>query len=390
MNARERFLAIMNFEPVDRPLYWEFSYWAPTVRRWYNEGLEKVDGISDSLGGEGVVMAETCGVDWRNPHHDTDVSKALGFDEGIYRIPANNMYCPFFEVELIEENEESYVVRDSEGILAQVSKINGTRHFMEFPVKDRKDYEKIRYRLQPDNLMDRLPPDWEEIKEKLKDRTYPLMYGGNMGFFNQPRRLMGLERLLTAFYDESELVKMMIDDTVNLLIGIYDPLLSELPGDCAMISEDMCYNAGCFISPDMFKEFMAPAYKKLVGFYRDHGIRAIYIDCDGDVMELIPLLADVQVTGLVPFEVTGKCDIREVRKRYPDFVILGGICKKEVAKGREAIDVELESKIPIVAKGGGFIPFIDHAAPPDISWQNFCYYRKRLAEICQEHYCTDL
>jgi len=42
LNARERFLAIMNFEPVDRPLYWEFCYWAPTVRRWYNEGLEKV------------------------------------------------------------------------------------------------------------------------------------------------------------------------------------------------------------------------------------------------------------------------------------------------------------------------------------------------------------
>jgi len=146
------------------------------------------------------VTEEVLGVDWLSPHHDTDVSKALGFDEGIYRIPVNNMYCPAFEVELIEDNEESYLVRNSEGILVQVSKINGTRHFMEFPVKDRKDYEKIRYRLQPNNLTDRLPPNWEEIKEKLKDRTYPLMYGGNMGFFNQPRRLMGVERLLTAFY----------------------------------------------------------------------------------------------------------------------------------------------------------------------------------------------
>ncbi len=39
MNSRERFLATMNFDSVDRVLLWEFGYWAGTLRRWYGEGL---------------------------------------------------------------------------------------------------------------------------------------------------------------------------------------------------------------------------------------------------------------------------------------------------------------------------------------------------------------
>ena len=40
MNARERFLAVMNFEEVDRTLLWEFAYWGETLDRWYREGLK--------------------------------------------------------------------------------------------------------------------------------------------------------------------------------------------------------------------------------------------------------------------------------------------------------------------------------------------------------------
>ena len=49
MNTRERFLALMNFEPVDRTLKWELGYWAGTARRWYQEGLPHKKGVPSSL-----------------------------------------------------------------------------------------------------------------------------------------------------------------------------------------------------------------------------------------------------------------------------------------------------------------------------------------------------
>ncbi|GAG63718.1 unnamed protein product, partial [marine sediment metagenome] len=35
MEARERFLKIMNFEKVDRNIDWEFGYWGGALNRWY-------------------------------------------------------------------------------------------------------------------------------------------------------------------------------------------------------------------------------------------------------------------------------------------------------------------------------------------------------------------
>jgi hypothetical protein len=381
MTARDRFHATMEFEPLDRPLYWEFGYWEPTLKRWYREGLATVVGVPETLGGDGVVFGEALGIDAGNSPFDVDVHTALGFDEHLHRVPVNILYCPAFTMQILQDHRRWYTIRNEEGIVVRISKLNGSRQFLEFPVKTRSDYERLReQRLCPD-IVDRLPKDWRQIRESLGQRTFPLMYGGNHGFFNSPRRYLGFQHMMMMMYDDPELIKRMINDIAELLIEIYDSILSDVGGDCAMISEDMCYKGGCFVSPAMFREFMLPAYRKLTGFYRDHGIRTIYVDCDGDVTDLIPLLVEGGVTGLQPFEVTGKCDIVKVRSAYPRFQILGGIDKKKVAAGKEAIEEELHYKIPYVFDGGGFIPFIDHTVSPDISWENFCYYRKRLREL---------
>jgi hypothetical protein len=33
---------------------------------------------------------------------------------------------------------------------------------------------------------------------------------------------------------------------------------------------------------------------------------------------------------------------------------------------------------------GGYIPMGDHQIPPDVSWENYLYYRQQLAEIAQK------
>ena len=381
MNTRERFRATVNFEPLDRPLYWEFGYWVGTVRRWYREGLPCVHGVPDRLSDTGVVHAEFLGPSWRSAHCDVDVSTTLGFDEAMRWIPINNYLCPMFTTRVLEDQDEWSIMVNALGETVRTFKVSGSTQWLDAPVKTREDYETIRdQRLQP-VLSERVPSDWPAVKEELKRRTYPLAYGGFQGFFNTSRRLLGYEGLMMAFYDRPALVKDIVSDTCDLLIALYDPVLSEVPGDCALISEDICYKGGCLISPATFREFYLPVYRRLIGFYRDHGIRTILVDSDGDVTGLIPLLIEAGVTGLYPFEVTGKCDVRGVRRAFPRFQIMGGIDKKAVAAGRDAIDRELESKVPSMLPSGGYIPFIDHNIPPDIPWENFLYYRGRLAEL---------
>jgi uroporphyrinogen decarboxylase len=71
-------------------------------------------------------------------------------------------------------------------------------------------------------------------------------------------------------------------------------------------------------------------------------------------------------------------DVVELRKAFPALALMGGMNKSRLAQGREAIDEELDRKIPFMLPRGGYIPHLDHQAPPDIPWAEFKYYREKL------------
>ena len=91
------------------------------------------------------------------------------------------------------------------------------------------------------------------------------------------------------------------------------------------------------------------------------------------------------VDGLFPFEVQAGMDVVSIRKMYGDrLVIRGGIDKREIALGKEAIDRELERVLPIFVETGGYIISLDHQAPPDISLENYMYFLEKAREYCQQ------
>jgi uroporphyrinogen-III decarboxylase len=193
---------------------------------------------------------------------------------------------------------------------------------------------------------------------------------------------MGFEGLSVALYEDRELVSDMVTYLADFWISLYDQFLGaygdKVRIDHAHIWEDMSYFSGPLISPAMFRELMLPCYKKLTRFFRDHGIDIILVDTDGNCWELIPLFLEGGVTGVYPFEVAANMDVVEVRKAYPRLQMFGGIDKRPLIAGdRRAIDTELRRVVSIVPRGG-FVPYIDHNVPPDISWDTFVYYRRQL------------
>jgi uroporphyrinogen decarboxylase len=78
-----------------------------------------------------------------------------------------------------------------------------------------------------------------------------------------------------------------------------------------------------------------------------------------------------------------------VRKEYPKLQMIGGIDKRPLIRSREAIDEELNRRIPYMLEKGGYIPYIDHHVPPDVSWGNYVYYREKLNRMIEDHYAVD-
>jgi hypothetical protein len=380
MDQREEFIASMAFEPGAPVLKMEYGYWAGAVRRWYTEGLKVDKPIPETLAHGDSVRAEVMGFK-AGGFVDRDIHERFEMDNWLRRVPVNNFIHPHFETILLEDHGDWRLYRDGWGILRKESSdLSTPTGLLRGPVSSIEDWIEIKEgHLQP-NISGRLPENWKELCIEYKDRDYPLILGGGHGFYGSPRYLIGDEAILITFYDSPELIHAINDHLCDMWIEIYDKVLLDTTVDLALIWEDMCYKNGPLISPAMFEEFLLPYYKRLSGFFHDHGIEIILVDTDGDARKLIPLFIEGGVTGMFPLEVAAGMDVVQLREAFPKFQLIGGIDKMKLAQDHEAIDSELERIASSLTKGG-FIPTVDHLVPPDVPWSNFTYYRRKLNDM---------
>ena len=372
MNCRERFQAVMHLEDVDRTLLWDCGYWGGTMMRWYGEGLTRRKGLPDNIKwGTGVYGAD-----------NADVWDHFGLDPHRRKVPVETGLFPLFEERILADHGTWDEVLGIDGIVRREYKDKSALpHFVRGPVQSPEDWERLKAeRLRPD-LAERSLEDWPRWVRESRDRDYPveLSFQGLWGF---ARNLLGVEPLLLSFYDAPELIRDIINSVVDFYIALFDPILAEIDVDLAFFAEDLCYKNGPFAPPQTIREYLLPGYQKLTAFFRSHGVDIIALETDGDCRPLIPLFLEAGITALWPFEATSGQNIVEVRTQYPRLGMFGGLDKKALITGtREAIDAELEAKVPFMLERGGYIPLLDHNASPDISWESYAYYRQRLSEM---------
>jgi uroporphyrinogen-III decarboxylase len=389
MTGRERYRAVMHFEPGVRTLLWEFAYWVATVERWYQEGLRRTSfspppGLPAGAGvfGEGLAFP----IQRLTRYRDIDVHNQLGFDDGgVVQIPLNWRHSPSFRETILEEDETTYLMINADGVKVRARKqTDSPPQYLSWPVHDRASWEQIEEERFGPDIMPRFPARWETLALTYRDRDYPL--GVIMdGFFSTPRELLGVERQLMMYYDDPQLMHAIANHLSHLWLAMLEEVVSEVELDFVYIWEDMAFKNGPFVSPHMFEEFIVPYYQRVTGFLKAHEVDIIFVDTDGDCRLLISGFLKAGVTGLYPFEVQAGMDIVEVRKRYPQLLIQGGLDKLKVARDKEAIDAELEAKLPFMLSQGGYIPYCDHLVPPEVSWENFCYYRERVRQYVERY-----
>jgi uroporphyrinogen decarboxylase len=298
-------------------------------------------------------------------------------------VNVNLLFDPIFEEKTLDETEEYFDYIDMDGVQRRFLKESGTIPTgMVYPLKDRKSWEQLKdERIHLNDLSGRFPPNWDELVKEYQQRDYPLALGGYPhGFFGTLAHLMGYETLFLTYYDDPKLVHDIVGTFTDLWIAVYAEVLKYTDIDHVQIWEDISAGTGSMVAPKLIKEFMLPYYKKFTDFLKGEEVNVIFTDTDGDCFDILPLFLEGGITGMYPFEVSCGMDIVKVRKHFPDLQMMGGIPKSEIAKGKKRIDEILEP-VEAVLKTGGYIPFGDHFIPPDVSWENFKYYRMRLNEI---------
>jgi len=364
MSPRERFLKVAHFELTNvlcMPQGYQW-FWDSALSRWKKEGLPG----------------------------DIHLRQHFGFDRMDF-VPVNLGPLPCFEKEVVEEVDEYRIVIDENGVKrrefipkssAEEAAPRSMSQWLEFPVKDRKSWGKFKKRLNSLSPA-RYPDNWNELKKMWKDRDYPL--GINVGsFYGWIRNWVGMENLSYMFYDDPNLIHEMMGYLEYFFLETIKKAVEEVELDFAHFWEDMAYKSSSLISPRMFRHFMLPHYKRVTDYLRSHNIDIITVDSDGNINELIPLWLEGGVNGVLPLEVAAGMDAVALRKKYgKNLILIGNIDKRRLAKGKGEIEKEVNSKVPFLLSRGGCFPTVDHAVPPDISYENYLYYLQSMRKTAQ-------
>jgi len=345
----------MHFQPVDHVPDEEFGYWSDTLQRWHHEGL---------------------------PQEVTDDGKAdryFGFAPR-HHVPVHLGLIPGFEARVLEETDRHLIQIDGAGVKSIVNKDGRSSipKYLEFPLKNRQDWNEFKKRLDPHDPK-RHSTNWDEVKRIHQGRDYPLgIFCGSL--FGWLRDWMGFENIALAVHDDPRWVHEMVEHLAELIVTVIARPLQVLDLDFASFWEDMAFRSGPIISPKMFKEFLVPRYKRITDLLAKHGVDVVYVDCDGNINDIVGLWLEGGVNCMFPLEVRGGSDPIPIRKKFGRRVLLmGGVDKTQLALGKEAIDRELERLAPLVEEGG-YIPHLDHRCPPDVSFENYLYYLHRKRE----------
>ncbi|MFO7636618.1 MAG: uroporphyrinogen decarboxylase family protein [Clostridia bacterium] len=373
MSVRERFLASMEYGPADRIPNHEIGVWPQTLDRWEKEGLDL------------------------QQHHWNwfEGDPAWGMDPREY-IPVHYGMIPPFPEEIIEQTDRYLIKRHASGIVTKAlleGSVGNSRtcmdQYLKFPVESPEDFRALKKRFVF-NLEERYPENWMDRIREWNARDHVLVLSrncGTKGFFWRAREWMGTENLCYAWYDMPGLMHEMMEFIADFTIETAAPLLEHVSVDYAFINEDMAMKNGPLLSPAQYREFIFPRFKRVVEYFKSHGVRYVIVDSDGCTEPLIPLLLEAGVDGLWPIERASEhMDPLAIRKKYgKDLRLWGCVDKRELAKGKEEINAHLLSLVPLMEQGG-FIPTVDHLVPPDVPLENFIHYMELKQKLLKGDY----
>ena len=327
MRARERFRAVMNFEPFDRlPLVEWASWWTKTIERWHGEGLPET--VTDRY-----AIYEYLGLDV----YKQDWFAACGPE------------CP---------EPQSH----GAGIITCAE-----------------DYERIRPYLYPVDPVD--TERWEMWAAEQRQGDVVLWFTLD-GFFWFPRKLLGIQRHLYAFYDQPELIHRINSDLAGWLALVIEQVCSFCTPDFMTFAEDMSYNKGSMLSEKQFTEFIRPYYDRVIPELSRRGIITI-IDSDGDIAQPAYWFESAGLDGILPLERQAGVDIASLRSHHPGMRFIGHFDKMTMDKGEDAMRAEFERLLPTAARGG-FLISCDHQTPPGVSFDDYLLYLSLFREYAAE------
>ena len=115
------------------------------------------------------------------------------------------------------------------------------------------------------------------------------------GIFERCHHLMGISECLMAFYEHPEEMHELIDWLTDYELDMAREICEHIHPDALFHHDDWGSYDSTFLRPEMFDEFFLPAYKKVYGYYKDHGVELIIHHSDSFAATLVPEMIEMGI-----------------------------------------------------------------------------------------------
>ena len=246
------------------------------------------------------------------------------------------------------------------------------------------DFRRIEEGYRNDLPEFRCPRYWQEKAHEYASRDFPLGVSGWRGFmlplFSREREWDSLQDVLLGLYDHPGLVQSALSLVAECHMETIRLALRYLDFDFGVLLEPIASPAGPLISPQMFREFVLPHYRQIVDFFHQNGIGTVLFRSMCDVGPLLPSIVEAGVDGFWIGQVHGVVDYLELRRQYPNLLLVGGIDALALLRDRRAISQEVGRQVPTLLDGGRYLPGLDDRPRENIPYQNYLHFRRALQD----------
>ncbi len=353
----ERVRNTLDHHPVDRVATYE-DFWGDTIRKWRTEG---------KLGPE------------ESPHDRFDLDIRKGGWIGMVA----NADC---DSQLVEETQETKLIRNPDGALLRWHKQHAsTPEHVDFAVCDRDSWNRLVREPLLDESLDECRIDIEGYREKRQEahRQQRFFFWAGINVFESMHPMCGHENMLMGMALDPEWVRDMCEVYSDVIIRCQEKLFAAGgKPDGIWFYEDMGFKNKPFMSPQMYREIVQEAHRKTFAYAHSLGLKVMVHSC-GYVAPLVEGLIEAGMDMLQAMEVKAGMDLVELKKAYADRI---GFCgdmdvRTMTANDREAIDRELEAKLPAALEGGGYILHSDHTIPDQVEMETYEYFLNKGREM---------
>ncbi len=260
-----------------------------------------------------------------------------------------------------------------------VSQLGAEEHGIEVqsPIQTMDDFD----RYTPPDV--HLPERYQAIREALRMFKGKMAVGVHLNdVFSLPRYLMGMENLLLAVAMDPDLVRALVNMSVDLNLEMAREV-AALDVDFVWTGDDYASNQGPLISPDAFRTMLYEPLCRLVGGLRELELPLIK-HTDGNLWPIMDMIIDSGIACLDPIDPQAGMDLAAVKKKYGHVVALKGNvdCAQLLTFGTvEQVVEATKAALRAGAPGGGFILSSSNSIHSAVKPENYVAMMKTLEEF---------